>query len=121
MTAACKLFAAIAVAEETVVADALKAIRQEMQEKTSNELLGRQRHGLMSIVVPVILPVKTNLIVVDVNQAIVGKGNAMGIAADVVEHLSRPAERRFGVDDPWDFLQRGEIGAELGRIFEVFQ
>ena len=47
-------------------ADVLESIRQDMNQESANELLGRQGHLLLSVVVTVILPLKRDLVVFDV-------------------------------------------------------
>ena len=42
----------------------------------------------------------------------VGDGYAMGIAAEILEHIFGAAEGRFGVDDPIFPEQRSEPGSE---------
>jgi len=44
----------------------LESIRQDMNQESANELLGRQGHLLLSVVVTVILPLKRDLIVFDI-------------------------------------------------------
>ena len=54
----CDVGGAIAVGEQSVVADAVEALGQHVCQKTPNELAGRQRHGLIAVrpFDPVILP-----------------------------------------------------------------
>src|SRR5215469_1903555 len=47
-----------------------------------------------------VAPTKGDLAVVERNQSVVGDGYAVGIKAEVVEHILRTTERWFGVDDP---------------------
>jgi hypothetical protein len=47
--------------------------------------VGGQYHGLFAVVVAIILPAKRNLVVFDVEQTVVGDGNAMSIACHVFE------------------------------------
>ena len=54
----------------------------------------------------VILVAEADLAVVDVEQSLVGDGDAMGVAADVVEDLLGTRERRFGIDDPFGSAER---------------
>jgi hypothetical protein len=61
-TAEREFFGSAAVAEKTVIADALKGLRQDMNEKSAHELCGRQCHGFL-MVVAIILPVKADLLV----------------------------------------------------------
>ena len=47
-----------------------------------------------------VAPTKGDRAVVERNQSVVGDGYAVGIAAEVVEHILWTTERWFGVDDP---------------------
>jgi hypothetical protein len=49
---------------------------------------------------PVILVAEAYVAVIDVEQPLVGDSDPVGVAADVVEHLSRAGERRLRVDHP---------------------
>jgi hypothetical protein len=44
-------FRAVAVSEETVVADALKRVRENMQQEAPQELIGRQGHHFLLVLV----------------------------------------------------------------------
>lgn len=68
-------------AEKTVVADALKAVREDMEQEAANEFVGFQSHYLFLLVMTVIFAVKSEPAVVDVEQAVVGNSDAMGVAA----------------------------------------
>jgi hypothetical protein len=50
--------------------------------------------------VTIILPAEPDLVVFDVQQAVVGDGDAVRIAAHVVEDLLRSSEGALGVDHP---------------------
>jgi len=39
-------------------------------------------------------------VVVEGNEAVVGDGDAMGVAAEIAEHVMGTAERWFGIDHP---------------------
>ena len=56
----------MAVAEKAIVTDALKSLRQDMNQKSPNELVGRQGHGLLPVIVTVILPMKRDPILFNV-------------------------------------------------------
>ena len=58
---------AMAVGQKAEVADALKAGRQRVYEKTSNELSGGHRHhlGVLLMFMAVIFPLKRNLAVLE--------------------------------------------------------
>src|SRR5260370_16987120 len=55
-----ELLLAVAVAQETVVADTLKSLGQDMDEKTPDELPGVERHPLLSSALPLLLPSQPN-------------------------------------------------------------
>jgi hypothetical protein len=47
-----------------------------------------------------VTPTKGDLAVIKRNQSVVGDGDAVGVTAEVVEHILRTTERWFGVGDP---------------------
>ena len=83
-----------------------------MQKEPANELLCSDGHRAETVVIAVVFPAKADFAAVDGQQAIVGYGNAMGIAADIVEDLLGSGERRLGVDDPFGGADRCEVAQE---------
>ena len=56
--------------------------------------VGGERHGLLARRVgSIVLVAEAHVVVVDVEQPVIGDRDAMGVATDVVEHLLRPGER----------------------------
>ena len=53
----------------------------------------------MLVVMRVVLPSKGDVGVVDREKAMVGNGDAMGIASEIVQDVFWPTKRRFGIDD----------------------
>jgi hypothetical protein len=56
------------------------------------------------------------------DQPAVGDGDAMGVAAEIGQHLFGATERRLGIDDPFDASQLVEPGGKgrgLGKTGEV--
>jgi hypothetical protein len=47
---------------------------------------------------------------------VIRNGNAMGIAAEIPQHLHRSAERGFGVDHPAPQMQAQE---QFGKLFRI--
>jgi hypothetical protein len=111
-TAASELLRTMAVAEEAVVADAMKARGQDMQQEAADELIRRDGHGLLPIVVPIVLPAEADRAICDVEQSIVGDGNAVRIASDVLHDLLRSGERRLGIDHPLGLPHRSQVAQE---------
>src|SRR4051794_6731218 len=87
-----------------------------MEQKSSDELVGGQGHRFGLIVMPIVLPLKSNLIVVDCEQSVIGDGHAMRIAAYVIQHLLWSGERALCVDHPLGSLRSGQ---ELGKTSAV--
>ena len=108
-------------AEKTVVAKALEAFGQDMQQEAANELVRLQRQGFLPGLVAIILVAKTDLAVVDVEQAMVGDGHAVGITPQVIQDLFGTSERWFGVNHPLAFAQRGQVLGESFRVTESLE
>src|ERR1700693_2598239 len=89
-----------------------------MEEESPDKLVGGNTHHLVLLVAlqSIVFIPEGDLIVVDVEQALVGEGNAVSIAAQVFEYLLRAAERRLGVDYPFTFAKRREIVEEVLAI-----
>ena len=98
-----KFLLPVAIGQETEVANALKAFRQSVEQKAAQELVGGDGHGLRLLLVlglAVIFPLKRNLAVFEFEQTLIGDGDAMGVTAEIFEHLFRAAERWFGIHHP---------------------
>jgi hypothetical protein len=65
-----------------------------------------------------VAPTKGDLAVVERNQSVVGDGHAVGVTAEVVEHILRTTKRWFGIDDPIFAKQRPEPRREGLRLSE---
>jgi len=95
---------ASAFGEQAVVADAVEALRQHVDEEAANELVGGERHALVSITAldAVVLPLEGDALLVEGDRAAVRDGNAVGVARQIGQHCLRSAEWRLAVDDPFD-------------------
>ena len=70
----------------------------------------------MLVVVAIILLAEVDPAPGERDQSAVGDRDAMGIAAEIIEHLLGSAERSLGVDDPANGAQRPQAGSEdFGR------
>ena len=66
----------------------------------------------------VILPAKGDAFMVEGQQAMIGNGHAMGVTAEVAQHLHGSAEGGLGIDDPVVAVQTADEFCELLGIGE---
>ena len=111
-----KLGGAAGVRQEAEVADAAEPFRQDVEQEATDELVGVERHHLGLVVGAIILPAEADATVLAGEEPAVGDRDAMGVAAEIVEHLLRPAEGTLGVDDPFDVAQRLKMAGEGRRL-----
>ena len=90
--------------DETVMANAVEAGWQDMQEKAANELAGIERHGLEPVAAfdAIVLPLEGDALRVEHDEPRIRNGDAVGVAGEIGEDSLRPGERPLGVDDPCD-------------------
>jgi hypothetical protein len=76
------IFSAGWVGEQTVMADAMKAIGQDVKQKAPDELVRIERHDAVAglALAPVVLPFESDTVAIEGDEARIGDGDAMGIA-----------------------------------------
>ncbi len=89
-----------AVTQQTVMSDSHESRGKGVQQKSADEFLGAHGHDLELIAVGIVAPAKPYLVVFEADQAMVSDGYAVGIAAEIGEHLFSTGKRRLGVDYP---------------------
>lgn len=87
-----------------------------MEKESAQELCGGERHELLCAAVRVIPPLKADLLSIKSDEAMIRNGDAMGIAAEIPQHLQRPAERGFGVNHPAPEMESPE---QLRKLFWI--
>lgn len=87
---------AMAVGHEAEVADAMEAVGQRVKK----ELVGLEPQDFCRAVLAVVLPGKGDVILVEGYEPAVGDGDAMGVAAEIGQHLCGPAEGPLGRKQP---------------------
>ena len=60
----------------------------------------------------IIFPAKRDLAIGEVDDPVVGDGDAMRIAGQIVQNMLWPSERPLGIDDPVLAKQRAKEGSE---------
>jgi hypothetical protein len=118
LAAALQLLLAVSIAEEPVVANAMESTRQNVEQKSSDEFVRREGHGFLLVVVAVVSPVKFHLAILDIDNPMIGNGDAVRVAADVVYDLLWPRERGLGVDHPFQVSQQIEMPGENPALLE---
>ncbi len=92
------------VGEQPVVADAVKACGQYVNEKAPDELGRGQGHGLVAITPlgAIVFPLEGDATLIAGDEAAVADGDPMGVAGQVGEHSFGSGERPLGIDHPVD-------------------
>ena len=98
-------FFAEAVGEQAIAADAHEAFWQYMQEKAAEEVHGVEGHDALLAAVGIIAPEEADALSVEGGDAVVADGHAMGVAAEVTQHVFGSAEGRLGMDVPVLFAE----------------
>ena len=104
-----------AVGEESEVADANQAAGQDVKQEAAQELISGNGHDLLLAAVGIISPAEGDAIVLEGHEAMVGNGDAMSVASQVVENMFGAAEGWLSVDDPILPEQLPEEVAECAR------
>src|SRR6266567_7044481 len=93
------------VCEEAVVADAMEAAGQDVDEEAADELVDGERHHLSPFAPlgPVVLPPEGHAVVVERDEPAVGDGDTVRIARQISQHGFWTAEWSLRIDDPLGF------------------
>ena len=104
--------------EQAVVADAVKALGQDVEQEAPDELVGAERHDLLPFGTgaAVVLVAEGHPGLVEVEEAAVRDGDAVGVAGEIGQHGLRSAEGALGIDDPVGPAQRREDRRGVRRL-----
>jgi hypothetical protein len=80
--------------EQSVVADAMEPLGQNVEQEAPDELAGRERHRAkpLPVVAAVVLAAEGYAALVKADQAAVLNGNAVGVPGEIGEHRFGPGE-----------------------------
>ena len=111
---------ALSIGDQAIVANAMKAAGQDMQQEAAHELLGTEGHGLVAGVClgPIILPAKGDAALVQGNESLIRDRHPMGIAGQISQHRRRPGKRAFSALHPFALAQWGKPVGEGRRVGE---
>ena len=93
------------------MANAHEALGQHVQKEAAQELGGSERHLALLAAVGVVLPAEGDALAVEGQQTVIGDGHAMGVAAEITQHLHGSAEGGLGIDHPVVAMQAAESWA----------
>jgi hypothetical protein len=88
------------VSEKSEVADAHKAAREQMQKEATQELVYGQSHQPLLVAVSGVSPTERNVAIGESDESVVGDGDAVGVGAEIAQHVFWTTEGRLGIDDP---------------------
>src|SRR5499427_5201165 len=97
--------------QQSVVADAMKPLWQNVEQKALDELVGAERHCAVPRLpaAAVILVAEGHAARIESEEATVRDGDAMGVAGEIGQHRLRPGEGRLAVDEPFLPLERCQM------------
>ena len=83
-----------------------------MEQEAAQELVDREGHQTLLVLVSGVSPTKGDLVLLEGDEAVIGDGDAMRVAAQVMEDMLGSTEGRLAVDDPIVVEQLPEKGGE---------
>src|SRR5450631_4352441 len=89
-----------------------------MQEKAAEEVHGVQGHDPLLAAMRIIAPEEADALTVEGGDAVIADGHAMGVAAEVAQHMFGSPEGRLGMDVPVLVFQLLDHVLEYHRITE---
>ena len=84
-----------------------------MLQEAPQKLFGRECHDAWPAAVRLVFPAETHFGIRDREQAVVGDGDAMRVAGQIVKDVLWSAEGWLGIDDPVLLKQSAQKGDEV--------
>jgi hypothetical protein len=92
------------------VTNADQALRQDVDEEATQELVCRDNHDLLLATASVVLPKEGDALFLERQETMVGDGDAVSVSGEIVENVFRSTEGSFRMDNP---LLGEELAQEL--------
>ena len=73
----------MSVGHEAKVTDADETLRQYVEQKAADKLVGGNGHGLLFVAMSVVPPTKRDVVAVKGKQPMIGNGDTMSVAPEV--------------------------------------
>ena len=101
--------------------NAVKAVRQDMQQEAAHELVGVERHDLLALrtAAAIVLVAEGNARLVEGDQAAVRDRDPMRVEREISEHRFGAGERGLGIDHPSLLSERREMAKEAASFGET--
>ncbi len=109
---------AVAVSEESEVADFDKTDGKDVEKETADKLHGIEGHNLEALAVLRVPPPEADTILRQAQQSAVGDGHAVGITSQILEHVLGPVHGWLGIYDPLGLAELIEPGMKSSRVSE---
>src|ERR1039458_4179157 len=71
-----------------------------MQHESTQKLVGGDGHLALLAAVGIVFPAEGDLAVGNIQNPMIGDGDAVSVTRQVLKHVLRPSERAFGIDHP---------------------
>ena len=97
-----------------------KPFGQNVEQEAAQELICGNGHDLLLAAPCIVFPAKRDSIILESHQSMVGDGDAMRIAGQIVQNMFRTAEGWLGVDHPVFAEEESQERVEwrgLGKIW----
>jgi hypothetical protein len=111
--------AAAPVSEEAAKSDTYKTARQSVEQEPPKELLGG--YGHQPLFVRIVFPAERDFAVGKVHNPVIGNGDSVSVAGQIMEDMFGASKWPFRVDHPGLAKQRPKEGVESLALGEHFQ
>ena len=118
-TALNQFFSADSIGEQAEVANADQAGGQHVEQEAADEFDRIEGHDLGAGVILVVFPVEADAAVFQSAKPVVGDGDAMSVASQILEHTPRSTEGRLDVNYPFEVSGCFTQGLERGRLRQI--
>jgi len=113
--------ASVPVGEVPEVPDADKPLREDVKEETAQELIRGQWHHAFYASMSPVSPAEGNFSILERDEAMVGNGHSMRVAAEIAENMLWAAEGPFDMQDPVLAIEFADKGVKSLRVREMLQ
>jgi hypothetical protein len=96
----CEQSGAVGTGEIAEVADADKASGQHVLAKAAQELDSGESHDALFIATSIVSPSEAHAVTIEAKQALIADGYAVGIAAEIAQHVARFTKSGLGINHP---------------------